>query len=449
MSPLKPLLIAILASVLLAAPASANPRYASFVEDANTGEVLHAHSADARRAPASLAKMMTLYVAFQALDAGELTLDEEIDVSEHAASRSGVSLGLRAGDTIPVRDAIQALIVRSANDVAAALAEHLAEDEAAFARLMTEEAQALGMGRTVFANASGLPHADQATTARDMARLARALQEHFPHYYGSFAQRRFTWRGVTYASHNHALDLIEGADGLKTGYTDASRFNVVVSASREGRRVTAVVMGGPNAGARDQHAALLIDRAFQTLEDRSRTPRRAQVMQAVARPEAAPRLQPAAYGDEPFEPEPPRLRIMLVEPTGGPIVPDAPSVDNEAEPEASEPLAPPVPHASTPSLPAERAPAPAPQPLAPHEQPQSRAWAVQVGAYSTEARALARLEDLAAARPAAVGDALRAVMPAADAGLWRARFAGMSESEADAACAALRAAGERCFVVAP
>lgn len=443
------LIAAAFAATLFAAPVAANPRYASLVMDPNSGEVLHAHAADAARAPASLTKMMTLYLLFHALDAGDVAWDDAIVVSNHAASQGGVGLGLAPGDVISVADAVSALIVRSANDVAVAVAEHLAESETAFAEAMTRQARDLAMGRTVFANASGLPHPEQTTTARDMARLAQALQRDFPRYYGYFSQQRFTWRGVVYAGHNHALDLIEGADGLKTGYTDASRFNVVVSASRRGRRVTAVVLGGPTAAARDEHAALLVDRAFEVLHSRRPPARRVQVMQAVAREGEGAALTNAAYEDIVIEPERPRLRIQLVEPNGELVLAEPPAQPSEAV--TPVPLGDPEPapdaEAIAPQQPtAILAP---PQPLAPDEEAEARFWAVQVGAYSTETRALARLDALTRALPEPLAEAVRSVSPAPDAGLWRARFAGFSERRANAACAAIRAANDRCFVVGP
>ena len=194
--------LVIIAWVSAAAPAQAAQRYAAFVADARTGEVLHARRADAPRYPASLTKMMTLYMLFEAIDAGEVVLDDTITASREAASRPESRLGLRAGDRLPVETAIRALIVRSANDVAVAVAEHLAEDEAAFARAMTERAAALGLEATTFRNASGLPDRNQRTTARDIAALAVALKRDFPDRFHFFDDRTVSWNGRRFTSHN-------------------------------------------------------------------------------------------------------------------------------------------------------------------------------------------------------------------------------------------------------
>src|SRR5207247_1518487 len=214
--------------ILASDPARTAP-YADFVLDANSGSVLHETNADARRHPASLTKIMTLYMLFEQLEAGKLKLDSELKVSEHAASQSPTKLGLRAGGTIQVEDAIKGIVTRSANDAAVVIAEAIAGDEDDFAELMTKKAQALGMSRTVYKNASGLPDDDQVTTARDQSILGRAIQERFPKYYKYFSLRAFTFRGQSIANHNRLLGRIEGVDGIKTGYIRASGFNLVTS----------------------------------------------------------------------------------------------------------------------------------------------------------------------------------------------------------------------------
>ncbi|WP_355660689.1 D-alanyl-D-alanine carboxypeptidase [Halomonas salifodinae] len=261
---LAPLLV-LVGVALAAAPAQANPRYAAIVVDATTGEVLHAANAEAQRYPASLTKMMTLYLLFEALDEGRLSLDQPLPVSAQAAAMPASKLWLRAGDSIRVRDAIPALIIRSANDVAVVVAEALGGSEAAFARLMTDKARELGMLDTRFRNASGLPDNLQVTTARDMANLAVRLMADYPHYYDHFGNTRFSFRGNQHNGHNRLLTNYAGADGLKTGFIRASGFNVATSARRGDQRLLAVVMGGFTAHSRDAHMTTLLDNGFERL----------------------------------------------------------------------------------------------------------------------------------------------------------------------------------------
>jgi D-alanyl-D-alanine carboxypeptidase len=232
--------------------------YADIVMDANSGNVLHATNPDARRHPASLTKIMTLYLLFEQLEAGRLKLDSQLKVSEEAAGQSPTKLGLKAGSTIQLEDAIKGIITRSANDAAVVVAEAIAGDEDEFAKLMTKKAQALGMSRTLYRNASGLPDDDQVTTARDQAILGRAIQERFPRYYKYFSTRSFTFRGQWIANHNQLLGRVEGVDGIKTGYIRASGFNLVTSVRRGNRYIVAVVLGGVSAGSRDAKMRELI-----------------------------------------------------------------------------------------------------------------------------------------------------------------------------------------------
>jgi len=232
--------------------------YADIVVDGNSGNVLHATNPDARRHPASLTKIMTLYLLFEQLEAGKLTLDSPLKVSAAAAAQDPTKLELKTGSSIKVEDAIKGIITRSANDAAVVVAEGIAGDEASFAKLMTRKALALGMSRTVYKNASGLPDDDQVTTARDQAALGRAIQERFPRYYKYFSIRSFTFRGEAIANHNHLLGRVEGVDGIKTGYINASGFNLVTSVHRGNRYLVAVVMGGSSAGSRDARMRDLI-----------------------------------------------------------------------------------------------------------------------------------------------------------------------------------------------
>ncbi len=250
----------ILLSTLLANPAHAG--YAAIVIDADTGRVLHSRNADTRNFPASLTKMMTLYMAFEALENGALKLDQPLRVSRRSAGQPASKLGLKEGETITVEDAIRAMSVKSANDVATVIAEALGGTEVKFAQMMTKRARALGMKRTSFRNASGLPNRRQLSTARDMAILAQALIERFPSYYGYFSEAAFRYNGKKYSNHNSLLKNYNGTDGIKTGYIRASGFNLVASAERGGIRLIGVVFGGKTANRRDRHMQSLLNRSW-------------------------------------------------------------------------------------------------------------------------------------------------------------------------------------------
>jgi D-alanyl-D-alanine carboxypeptidase len=234
-------------------------RFAAIVVDADSGAVLHAENDGAPRYPASLAKMMTLYILFQDIESGRIGMDGTFVVSPTAAAQPPSKLGLRAGSSLPVTDAVAALTVKSANDVAAVVAENLAGSEAAFANRMTRTARALGMRGTRFANASGLPDPAQVTTARDMAILCRALRKDFPRQASQFSRRSFSYAGKTYESTNKLLGAVEGMDFGKTGYTRASGFNLATSVQRGGDRIIVVVMGEDSSAARNAHVASLVD----------------------------------------------------------------------------------------------------------------------------------------------------------------------------------------------
>jgi D-alanyl-D-alanine carboxypeptidase len=316
------------------------------VVDANSGSILHSTNADAIRHPASLTKIMTLYMLFERLESGRLSLDSELRVSEHAADQAPTKLGLREGSTISVEDAIKGLVTRSANDAAVVIAENLAGSEEEFGRQMTRKARALGMSHTVYRNASGLPDSAQVTTARDQATLGRAIQERFPRYYRYFSTRTFVFRGQRIGNHNRLLGRVEGVDGIKTGYIRASGFNLVTSVKRNGRYVVAVVLGGTSAGARDSRMRQLLAQHVDSASTRRSAPmiaeapvRDAPAPQAVAaRPDsgsadrfemasaasvparmaaaetvAAPRgFAPAAGSDEPIRPV--AVRTVSVKP---------------------------------------------------------------------------------------------------------------------------------------
>ena len=230
---------------------SYSPQFSSIIVDANTGAVLSSNNPDGIRRPASLTKIMTLYLLFERLETGKMKLDTEMEVSEHASEQAPTKLGLRPGQTLKVEDAIKGLVTRSANDAAVVVAEAIAGDEAEFARLMTRKARALGMTKTTYRNASGLPNDEQLTTARDQATLGRAIQDRFPRYYRYFATSVFNFRGQSIRNHNRLLGNVEGVDGIKTGYTRASGFNLVSSMRRGNRHLVGVVLGGRSGGSRD------------------------------------------------------------------------------------------------------------------------------------------------------------------------------------------------------
>ena len=229
------------------------------VVDANTGRELWGVNENALRHPASITKVMTLYLLFEQLDKGAMTLSSRITISEHAAGQEPSKLGVPAGESISVEEAIKAIVTRSANDVAVAVAEAVGRSESSFAALMTHRAHQLGMSRTLYRNASGLPNDEQLTTAHDLALLARSLQARFPKYYHYFSMHEFVFDGAVIGNHNHLLGRIDGVDGIKTGYTRASGFNLLTSVHRDGRALVAVVMGGRSGPARDRLMERLIE----------------------------------------------------------------------------------------------------------------------------------------------------------------------------------------------
>ncbi len=244
------------------AQASKNNKYAALVMDTDTGLVLHQENANKRLHPASLTKMMTLIMVFDALDRGEIKLNTRIKISKHAASMIPSKLGLNVGETIRVRDAIPALSIKSANDIAVAVAEKLGGSEKNFARMMTTKARALGMRKTRFKNASGLHHPKQISTARDMAKLGRIMVTDYSKYYHYFSRKSFKYKGKTYTSHNKLMNTYAGMDGLKTGYINKSGFNLVSSAVRNDRRLVGVVFGGKTGKSRNARMAQLLDNGF-------------------------------------------------------------------------------------------------------------------------------------------------------------------------------------------
>ena len=289
-----------------------SPPTASIVVDGNSGAVLQASNPDALRHPASLTKIMTLYLLFERLEAGNFKLDNMLTVSEHASEQAPTKLGLKPGQTIAIEDAIKAIVTKSANDAAVAIAENLGGDESRFAKLMTQKAHDLGMTRTTYTNASGLPDDAQITTARDQALLGRLIQKRFPHYYKYFSTESFVYHGDTMRNHNQLLGSIEGVDGIKTGFTRASGFNLVTSVHRDGRYIVAVVMGGRSSLERDAHMRELISAHIKETALKRVVPAGAM---SNRRDETRPALADALVGSQgnPIDPiAPPSVKINIV-----------------------------------------------------------------------------------------------------------------------------------------
>lgn len=288
-----------LVSFLFFSLASASPLWApvqksSIVICAQTGKVLSASNPDAITHPASLTKMMTLYLIFKALDAGHITLDQKIPVSKHASVQIPCKLGLKPGHMIAVRDVIMGMVTKSANDASAAIAEYFGKGcEKRFALAMTQQARKLGMIKTVFQNASGVPDPNQITTAREMAILSHALYRDFPHYFHVFKEQSFTYKGIKHNNHNHLLGKIEGVDGIKTGFVNASGCNLAASVVRDNQRIIAVVMGGASWHARDKQMVKLIEATYTTLK--SNQNQQAVTYASIEDLIEHPRLQKAVY----------------------------------------------------------------------------------------------------------------------------------------------------------
>ncbi|MBN9670882.1 D-alanyl-D-alanine carboxypeptidase [Labrenzia aggregata] len=300
----------LLVSLSIPATALANSKYAGIVIDAKTGKTLYSSSADAYRYPASLTKIMTLYVVFEELEAGRLSLNSALTVSKYASGRPPTKLGLKPGQTIKVKDAILGLVTKSANDASTVIAENISGSEARFAERMTRTARSLGMSKTTFRNPHGLPDSRQRTTARDMATLGRAIQEHFPQYYGYFKTRAYKYKGRTYANHNKLLGRVKGVDGIKTGYTRASGFNLVSSVKRNGRHIVAVVMGGRTGSSRDAQMVKLIKGYLPKASRGART------APAIAKRGAQPSFQAAKLDTVPL----PTAKPQTGKSTGAPMV---------------------------------------------------------------------------------------------------------------------------------
>ena len=420
--------LAAVVSVALSAE-TAEARYASIVIEAESGRVLHAVNADTKNYPASLTKMMTLYMTFDALERGELSLNDKLKVSRRAAGMTPSKLGLGAGTSIAVEDAIYALVTKSANDVAVVLAERLGGTEIEFAKMMTSRARDLGMKSTSFRNASGLPNRGQLSTAHDMARLSQALlYDHGAHYH-YFATKSFRWGGRVYRSHNRLLDKLPGTDGLKTGYIRASGFNIAASTERGGVRLITVVFGGQTGALRDAHARRLTEAAFSRLRQESEL-RAAAAAADGEKASAALALVSEARASVP----------------GAGSRDDVADVSETADSDGALVTLPSADESETEAVTAETAVVTAPAlATAPN-----LGWGIQVGAFSTRERAEAALglalsgagEDLRGNRIV-----LREVLRG-DAMILRAQFLDLSRSDAIDVCNRLRATtGLDCLVL--
>jgi D-alanyl-D-alanine carboxypeptidase len=427
------------------APARADsPVFAWILLDAESGQVLSEQNAEVLTYPASLTKMMTLYLVFEALNQGRVRLDQSFVVSAEAAGRSPSRLGLTPGESVPVRDLILGVITRSANDAAAVIAENLAGSEPNFARYMTWKARQLGMQHTTYQNASGLPNPDQRTTARDTARLALALYQQFPREYRYFSTREFDFRGDQVRTHNHLLEWYQGADGIKTGFVNASGFNLAASAVRDGRRLVGIIMGGRSARTRDAQMGVLLDQGFAVLASGRPIQPQGPAVVAQAVPTAAVTAPPAA-------PAAVAVHTPAQTVVAGPIVDSASTGRAVAEataPQRTDTIGKVASAALRHLAPVSKAQAAAP---AVHQAPAAAAeegWGIQLGAFRGEAaaeRAVRRAADL----PLARGKQQQVLAPAkSDRGrLYRARLLYFSEKGAQAACAQLKRRGIACSVV--
>jgi len=412
------------------------PQIASaIVVDMNSGSILYSQSADLPRYPASLTKMMTLYVLFGYLRAGKVTPTSELVVTPHAASQAPTKLGLKPGATISTTDAVKALVTQSANDAAVTIAENLAGTEENFARVMTDTARSIGMNATTFRNASGLPNEDQITTARDMATLAAHLIHDYPEYYGVFETRYFTFNGHKYRNHNKLLFGYQGCDGIKTGYTKASGFNLTASVHRGNKHLVAAVLGGKTGGQRDAAMRSLLDRHFAKATDTKPTP--AQLLASLVPAPSPPAGQKPAYTLAPPTPAPSASTARAGE-TSTDTTADT-TTDTE-ESDTGDP-AEPIEASLTVTEPGAKAT------IKPGKY--QGAFQVQVGAFTLEAEAQNRLGMV----QQRASDLLDGHMPfttsfmMGDEEWYRARFAGFSRESAQAACATLKKMSLDCAVM--
>jgi len=465
-----------------AASDSYDPPFSSIVVDANSGAVLQATNADSLRHPASLTKIMTLYLLFERLEAGKIKMSTEMPVSPHAAEQAPSKLDLKPGQTIEVETAIRAIVTKSANDVAVVVAEALGGSEENFARLMTAKARALGMAHTVYRDASGLPNDEQITTARDMTVLARAIQERFPQYYPYFATRTFRYHGEEIRNHNHLLGRVAGVDGMKTGYIRDSGFNIVVSMRRSGRHLIAVVFGGHSAAARDARVESLLDDTVQLASVKRSAPpivesdeiaeaRTKRVVEKVAAAAPAPkRAEPPIGSTDPIKPNLVKTFSVSGMHTGSITPATAPdgyklvSISQGTNPSHVTTVtvvkreAPPLPAAKPGmlgTLPVKVASTDGgvavvqEKPPEPAAKPRGGGWMIQVGAFPDEKEAKQRLTTAQDKAKTLLGhaDAFTERVAKGDKSLYRARFAGLDKDQAEIACKHLKRSEIPCMLL--
>jgi D-alanyl-D-alanine carboxypeptidase len=402
---------------------------ASIVVDMNSGRILQEQASTAPRAPASLTKMMTLYVLFSYMRAGAVSPDSELVVTPYAASQAPTKLNLKPGATIRAADAVNALVTLSANDAAVTIAENLAGTEQNFAKVMTRKAQELGMMSTLFRNASGLPNDQQVTTARDMAILAQHLIRDFPEYYGCFQTKYFAYHGRRYSNHNRLLFGYKGTDGIKTGYTRAAGFNLTASVRRDDKHLVAVVLGGRTGGQRDAAMRALLDQSFPKAVARAKPVETAPLVASLETP--APSAPPA--------PPPPVAKKRVFALASASSAEPASLSDDSAVQASAKPAA-----AAAAEIAAD------PTPTGPTtSSTASGPYHVQVGAFTSEAEAESRLGEVQG-RASSVLDGHQpiAVVFQKDETQWyRARFAGFSQDGAKNTCAQLKRMSFDCVVM--
>ena len=396
---------------------SSESRYSAIVVDAQTGEVLYAKRADSPRYPASITKVMTLYLTFEALSNGKIKLDDQITVSRNAASKQPTKLGLSAGQTLSVEDAIQAIAIQSANDIATAMAEHLGGTESRFAAMMTLRAQELGMTQTRYVNASGLPDSRQISTARDIALLSRSIMRDYPQYYGYLGQKRFTYAGRTMNNHNGLLVKMPGVDGLKTGFTSASGYNLAASAVQDGHRLITVVLGGTSNASRDSQVAQLMRTGFDVARRRD-AGEEILVAQNLFEPKSYERV------------ETPGTNLYQIA--------DGADLDAEGDDEM-QPIPDPVP--------VREVKAKVKVKETPAKTPAGR-YIVQVGAFKQKSDAQSQLKQMSRKFSQHFDDA-ETLIGVKVGGFFRAQFTGFTEQAARSACSALKAKRLACMVIAP
>jgi D-alanyl-D-alanine carboxypeptidase len=431
----------LLAFVSLSGQAFAKPVASSIMVDAVTGEIISSSNADAVTYPASLTKMMTLYLLFDALKHGQVKLTDTITFSDHAASQDATNLAVAPGAKIKVETAILAVVVRSANDAATAIAEELAGSEWAFAKKMTQTARALGMKNTTYRNANGLPNPEQRTTARDQAILGVALLRDFPEYYHYFAAERFSYRGVQYAGHNRVLNKLNGADGIKTGYIRAAGFNLVSSAEQNGRRLVGVILGGSTPYLRDKQMVAMMTKGFKMpakgngtmlalSAPNSARPAKAPAVVAAAAPVSVPAALVAAAA-------------MVPDDTTEPVVDSG--EDGAVMPASisGDPLLPVLKPGSGLQLQLANA-NPDPQAIENVWHAANTGYGVQVGAYAQYAPAQKAAVRATRSLPEIFADSRIAIDEQGK--LYRARVTGLTKADAEKACAQLKAKKTDCMV---